>query len=85
MRQLNSRIRKTDGQERNSRGFSREELEKAGLGKAEARKLKVPFDMRRKTAYPKNIEVLKTYVKNSKTEIKSKPKTQAKSKKKAKK
>jgi hypothetical protein len=43
---------------RKGRGFSLKELEKAGLTKAIAKKLKIPIDTRRKTAHDANIKEL---------------------------
>lgn len=84
MRLVESKIRKTDGKERSGRGFSREELKKAGLSKTDAKKLRIPVDARRKTTYTENLEALSAYVKNRKAEI-LKPKKSPQSKKKAKK
>jgi ribosomal protein L13E len=68
-------VLKPDGK-RNGRGFSREELKKAGLNKAESKKLKIPFDLR-----------IKAYAEKKKAEAKPKPKPKPKPepKKKAKK
>ncbi len=44
---------------RAGRGFSIEELKQAGITLAEARKLKIPVDKRRKTAHEWNIEELR--------------------------
>ena len=45
--------------DRRGRGFSRRELETAGLTLEEARKLGIPIDKRRKSAYQENIQLLK--------------------------
>lgn len=50
------------------------ELERAGITAAEAKKLKLPFDKRRRTAHDQNVKVIKSHVKNMKIEIKSKQK-----------
>ena len=44
---------------RAGRGFSLEELKQAGLTLAEARKLRIPVDKRRRTAHEWNIEELR--------------------------
>jgi ribosomal protein L13E len=75
------------GKQRSGRGFSREELQKAGLNRAEAKKLKIPVDLRRKTAHDQNVKALKAYAEKKKAEAKPKPKPKPKTqpKKKAKK
>jgi ribosomal protein L13E len=82
MHHIKPKIHRTDGKERNGRGFSLEELKKAGLNKAEAKKLEIPVDKRRKTAHEQNVQKIKSYAKKKKAEIKPKP--QPKTKKKAK-
>jgi large subunit ribosomal protein L13e len=84
MHHIKPKIHRTDGKERNGRGFSLEELKKAGLNKAEAKKLEIPVDKRRKTAHEQNVQKIKSYAKKKKAEIKPKPKPQPKTKKKAK-
>jgi large subunit ribosomal protein L13e len=84
MHHIKPKIHRTDGKERNGRGFSLEELKKANLKKAEAKKLEIPIDKRRKTAHEQNVQKIKSYAKKKKAEIKPKPKPQPKTKKKAK-
>ncbi|MEM2999701.1 MAG: ribosomal protein L13e [Candidatus Bathyarchaeia archaeon] len=86
MHHIKPQILKPDGRQRSSRGFSIEELKKAGLNLAEARKLEIPVDKRRKTAHEHNVNVLTAYVEKKKAEAKpkAKPATQLQSKKKAK-
>jgi len=45
--------------EREGKGFSYTELKKVGLTKFDAKRLKLPIDLRRKTEYPKNVNILK--------------------------
>jgi ribosomal protein L13E len=84
---MNPKILKPDGKQRIGRGFSPEELKKAGLNKAEAARLKIPSDLRRKTAHDENVEAIRAYVKKKKAEAKPKrkKKPEPKSKKKPKK
>ena len=82
MHHIKPKIRRTDGKERNGRGFSLEELKKAGLNKSEAIKLEIPVDKRRKTAHDQNVQKIKSYAKKKKAE--TKPKPQPKTKRKAK-
>ena len=44
------------------KGFSIDEVEKAGVNVGEARHLGVPVDQRRNTSYPENIKVLKEWI-----------------------
>lgn len=71
-------VLKRDGEQRHGRGFSREELKKAGLNLREALKLDIPVDSRRKTAHKENINTLRRFLKRKKK--KSKPKKRKKSK-----
>ena len=80
MRHIKPKILKQDGKQRNGRGFSPEELKKAGLNKAEARKIGLPVDLRRETAHDENVEVIKAYAEKKKAEAKPKPKPQPKKK-----
>jgi ribosomal protein L13E len=68
-------IQKPDGKHRKGRGFSIQELVETGLNKAEAKKLKIPVDPRRKTAHNKNIADLKSFLENQKKQTTSKTKT----------
>jgi len=85
MHHIKPKILKPDGKQRSGRGFSREELKTAGLNPAEARKLELPVDRRRKTAHDQNVEAIKAYVEKKKAEAKPKQKPQPQPKKKAKK
>lgn len=69
---------KRDGEQRYGRGFSREELKKAGLNLREALKLDIPVDSRRKTAHKENVNTLRRFLKRKKKT--SKPKKRKKSK-----
>ena len=64
------KVFKKSGKQRFGRGFSREELKKAGTSLKEALKLGIPVDFRRKTVYQENIEAIKTLL--EKAESKSK-------------
>ena len=83
MHHIKPRINKKDGKQRSGRGFSLEELGKAGLTTPEAKKLEIPVDKRRTTVHDWNVEVLKAYAEKEKA--KAKPKTKPQTKKKAKK
>jgi large subunit ribosomal protein L13e len=85
MHHIKPTINKKDGKQRGGRGFSTEELKKAGLNLAEAKRLKIPVDKRRKTAHDQNVEVVKACAEKKKAEVKPKPKSQPQPKKKAKK
>jgi len=69
---------KRDRKQRYGKGFSREELKKAGLSLKEALKLNIPVDSRRKTAHKENVNTVKRFLKSKKKT--SKPKKRRKSK-----
>ncbi|MBT0158805.1 hypothetical protein G4O51_02340 [Candidatus Bathyarchaeota archaeon A05DMB-2] len=79
MHHIKPKIQKTDGKQRDGKGFSLNELKEAGLNKADAKRLKIPVDPRRKTAHAENIETLKAHLAQQKlqTKPKSKPERQA--------
>jgi ribosomal protein L13E len=87
MHHIKPHVIKPGGNARRGKGFSPEELKKAGLNKAEAKRLKIPVDDRRKTAHEQNVKIIKAYAEKEKAKIKPKPKQkpQPKTKKKAKK
>ena len=87
MHHIKPEILTPSGKQRSGKGFSLEELKKAGLNKAEAKKLEIPVDIRRRTAHDQNVEALKAYSEKKKAEAKPKPKPEPKAqpKKKAKK
>ena len=63
--------------QRFGKGFSREELKKAGLSLAEALRFRVPVDSRRRSAYDENVEVVKAFLAGR--VVKSVPKKKSKS------
>jgi ribosomal protein L13E len=74
MHHIKPRIMKQDGKQRNGRGFSTEELKKAGLNSAEAREMGLLADLRRRTMHDENVEVLKACAEKKRAEVKPKPK-----------
>jgi len=68
---------KKSGKARRGKGFSREELRKAGLNFKEALKLGVPTDFRRRTAHEENVKAVKSFLKAEKTKLKSKRKSKS--------
>jgi ribosomal protein L13E len=74
MHHIKPSIQKSDGRHRSGRGFSLEEIKKAGLDQSEAKKMKIPVDKRRKTAHEANISELKAFKKKQQVEAKPKPK-----------
>jgi large subunit ribosomal protein L13e len=65
--------------QRSGRGFSREELKKAGTNLTEALKLAIPVDSRRRTLHEENVEAVKNLLKSRKPPPKAKPKGKSKS------
>lgn len=55
-------VKKKNGNIRKGRGFSREELKKAGIDPKTALKLGISVDLRRKTLHEKNIDLLKQFL-----------------------
>ena len=62
------------GKQRCGKGFSREELKRAGLSLKEALKFGIPVDSRRKTAHEENVKTVKTFLESKKATSKSKGK-----------
>jgi ribosomal protein L13E len=60
-------IQKPDGKTKNGRGFSPNELAKAGITCFQAKQLGIPVDFRRKSEHESNIETL-TRIAAKKTE-----------------
>jgi len=75
---MRPKILKPNGKQRSGRGFSSEELKKAGLNPSEASRIGLPADFRRKTAHDENVEVIKAYAEKKKAEAKPKPKPKPK-------
>ena len=74
MHHIRPRILKQDEKQRSGRGFSTEELKNAGLNFAEARRMGLPADLRRKTMHEENVEALKAYAEKKRAEAKPKHK-----------
>jgi large subunit ribosomal protein L13e len=70
---------KKDGKQRHGKGFSREELKKAGLDLQEALKLGIPVDSRRTTVHEENISVIRGFLEGKKAASKSKKRRKSKS------
>ena len=71
------KVFKKGGKQRFGRGFSREELKKAGLSLTEALKLGIPLDSRRRTVHEENVEVVKAFLESKKAGSKSKGKSKS--------
>jgi len=66
MKTVKPKVFKNDGKQRAGRGFSREELKKAGSSLNEALRLGLSVDIRRKTAHEENIEAVKAFLQEKK-------------------
>ncbi len=75
MTTIRAKILKEPGKQRYGRGFSREELKKAGTNPREAIDHGVPIDRRRRTAHEENVEVIKAFLEDKKKTSKTKGKT----------
>jgi ribosomal protein L13E len=70
---------KKGGKQRSGKGFSREELKKAGLSLKKALRLGIPVDSRRRTAHEDNINVVKRFLEGKKAASKSRKRRKSKS------
>jgi ribosomal protein L13E len=77
MATIKAKVVKPDGKQRAGKGFSRDEIKKAGSNLTEALKLKVPIDPKRKTVHEENVETLKTFLKTNKPAAKPKRKSKS--------
>ena len=71
------KVFKKGGKQRHGKGFSREELKRAGLSLKEALRFGIPLDSRRRTTYEENVEVVKNFLESKKAESKSKAKSKS--------
>jgi large subunit ribosomal protein L13e len=79
MHHIKPQILKPNEKKRMGKGFSREELKKAGINLQEARIIELPIDYRRRTAHDENVEAIKTYASDEKAKRKPVPKPKAES------
>jgi ribosomal protein L13E len=66
MHHVKPTIQRKNGKTKSGKGFSPNELAKAGVNKLQAKELGLPVDYRRKTAHDSNIEALKAHAKPAK-------------------
>jgi Ran GTPase-activating protein (RanGAP) involved in mRNA processing and transport len=59
------KVFKKGRRQRSGKGFSRQELKKAGLSRAEALRLDIPVDSRRRTVHEENVNVVKALLESS--------------------
>jgi len=62
--------------EREARGYSFGELESAGIGRGDVRRLSIPVDIRRRTALEHNVERLKGWFKEPERKAAPEPSTE---------
>jgi ribosomal protein L13E len=74
MRGVKPEILKPNGKKRSGRGFSLNELKKAGVEAAEAARLGIPVDLRRTTTHDENVDSVKAFAKVARAKVKHKPK-----------
>jgi large subunit ribosomal protein L13e len=74
MTEIQAKVLKRAGKQRFGRGFSRNEIKKAGTDRKEALKLGIPLDSKRRTVHEENVETIKTFLKNRRTAVKPKKK-----------
>ncbi|MEM3697029.1 MAG: ribosomal protein L13e [Candidatus Bathyarchaeia archaeon] len=63
---LKPKVFKKGGKQRYGKGFSREELKKAGISLKEALKSGIPVDFRRKTVHMENVKAVKAFIEKEK-------------------
>jgi large subunit ribosomal protein L13e len=71
------KVFKPGGKRRRGKGFSKEELRKAGSDPKQALKLGVHVDFKRRTAHEENVEALKAFLADKKAAAKPKGKTKS--------
>jgi ribosomal protein L13E len=71
------RVFKKGKKQRRGKGFSGEELKKAGLSFKEALKLGIPVDPKRRTSHEENVEAIKTFLENMKAKTGNKGKSKS--------
>lgn len=75
MENVKPKVFKKDGKQRFGKGFSRNELKKAGLSLKDALRFHIPVDSRRKTAHEENVSLIKSFLETVKTKVKPKRKS----------
>ena len=74
------RVHRRDGKQVEGKGFSPDELKKAGTSLTEAVKLRIPVDPRRRTVHDENVEALRPVFDEKRAVAKArKPKGKSKS------
>lgn len=61
MHHVKPTTQRPNGKTKNGKGFSREELAKAGVSQFQANQLGLPVDLRRKSMHESNVEALKAH------------------------
>ena len=72
MHHIIPKITKQNGKESIGKGFSPNELSKAGLTKQDAKKMGIRLDIKRKSEHEENIATLKAHAEKAKSEAKPK-------------
>ena len=73
MHHIKPTITMKSGKQREGKGFSPDEVKKAGLKLADAKTLGIPVDFKRKTAHEMNITNIKAHWEKHQAEAKPKP------------
>ncbi len=77
MSKIRPKVFKKGGKQRFGKGFSREELKKAGLNAKDALRYGIFIDLRRKTLHEENVESLRAFLGSRKAAAKSKGKSKS--------
>ena len=71
------KVFKKGGKQRCGKGFSGEELKKAGLSFKDALRFGIPVDFKRRTAHEENVEAIKAFLESAKAKGKRKGKSKS--------
>jgi ribosomal protein L13E len=74
-----AKVIKRPAKQRDGRGFSRNELQKAGSNPTEALKLHIPLDLKRRTLHEENVACIKNILTSRRKQSKPKVKKKTKS------
>jgi large subunit ribosomal protein L13e len=72
MHHIKPTIHKPNGKVKAGRGFSPDELAKAGVNKLQARQMGLPVDWRRRTSHDENVENIKAHADKAKADAEAK-------------
>ncbi len=72
MHHVKPQVESPTGKQRLGKGFSPDELKEAGINVADARRLRLPVDRKRRTSHEENVEALKAHAEKAPAKRKAK-------------